>query len=331
MSEKPNTDHYVRSINEVEPNNNGNVNIAVATSHNIFEVFSMLSTETPNGALPLWTGQWINGCNTLFPEFWNRALVLQSAGAIRVVDNATYESELTTYGETGAFVIDTTNHNIRLPKIVNFLRGISDLSSIGTPQGDAIRNLTGKAYPMFDGSTPLEGSESTGSFRRSTGTFSSEINGVYWGVDGENSEKPSTIATGELIFDASNVVPTSDENRPKNISCAMFIQVYNAVGDMSSINVSELVNRVTILENTKLCGIPNYINGTSLSGLSTYTCPVAGVAVMYAGENKSVAINDSIVLYTSYAQGMFIVDAGDVLTHSDTFATDRYNMFYPFK
>ena len=41
-----------------------------------FEIFYSMSTETPAGAYPLWTGELIPNCGELLPDFWNKALEL---------------------------------------------------------------------------------------------------------------------------------------------------------------------------------------------------------------------------------------------------------------
>lgn len=84
----------------------------------LFEVFYSLSTETPAGARPLWTGERIYNCKNEYKAFWNKALKLKAAGKIRVVDQATWDKEVAApdissgnasnakqFGQTGAFVI----------------------------------------------------------------------------------------------------------------------------------------------------------------------------------------------------------------------------------
>lgn len=93
----------------------------ISGAKNIFEVFYSMSRETPPGAYPLNTGEWIRGCQTLYPEFYAKALEYQPKGYIRVVSNETYESELASTGQCGAFVI--SNGDIRLPKITRYIRG----------------------------------------------------------------------------------------------------------------------------------------------------------------------------------------------------------------
>lgn len=54
----------------------------------IFEVFYSTTTDTPRGAFPLWTGEWIENCKTKYPSFWSKALELRDAetGAFAYAD-----------------------------------------------------------------------------------------------------------------------------------------------------------------------------------------------------------------------------------------------------
>jgi len=80
-----------------------------------FEIFHTLSTQTPPGAFPLWTGEWIENCRTKYPSFWNKALELRDA-------------------DTGAFVYaDMT------PVAMPFLKGTNNTTTTadGTWTGEA--------------------------------------------------------------------------------------------------------------------------------------------------------------------------------------------------
>jgi len=82
-------------------------------------------------------------------------------------------------------------------------RGVDTGRNIGTSQSDTIRNITGT---FTDIRVRLNGITTT------SGAFTS-TNGVY-SADSSNG----SAITKNYNFDASNVVPTSNENRPRNIS-----------------------------------------------------------------------------------------------------------------
>lgn len=88
-------------------------------------------------------------------------------------------------------------------------RGIDGGRNIGTYQGDAIRNISG----WFNASGPWSNGVAGGSFY-TNGSVAGNTPG------GNNS---SQGAQTSYVFNAANVVPTANENRPRNISLAVYI------------------------------------------------------------------------------------------------------------
>ena len=95
-------------------------------------------------------------------------------------------------------------------------RGIDSGRTLGSAQGDAIRNITGKidsgknsALQLFDYIEP-------------TGAFGVEKSWKQWTSEGSggNDNIPRAIT-----FDASSVVPTAPENRPRNIALLACIKI----------------------------------------------------------------------------------------------------------
>lgn len=195
----------------------------------IFEVFYSTSATTPRGAFPLWTGETITNCQTLYPTFWQRALEYQGNGTIRVVTSTVYEQEIATYGECGAFVIDTATGNIRLPKITSYISSIKDASSIGTTLPAAIPNIEGS---LGNVSSPTN----SGPFKYTRGTDYG-----YYNPDGYN---------GHVTFDASRVSSVykddiGDTVQPPSVCLALYIQVFNSITPTAT---TDLEARVGVLE-----------------------------------------------------------------------------------
>lgn len=82
-------------------------------------------------------------------------------------------------------------------------KGIDIDRELGSTQGDAIRNITGKF---------------TGGFSTAFATGAFKIIGQSSGQDG------STASQRVYEFNASNVVPTANENRPQNIAAIYVIK-----------------------------------------------------------------------------------------------------------
>lgn len=84
-----------------------------------------------------------------------------------------------------------------------FVRGTGgNAAALGVAQGDAIRNITGTAHnAQF-----LEDMSFSGAFKRS---YPGALHGVGSGTEIQNVV---------IVLDASQVVPTADENRPANVA-----------------------------------------------------------------------------------------------------------------
>lgn len=103
-----------------------------------------------------------------------------------------------------------------------FIRNAANGLAVGTKQGDAIRNITGKIdsgnrsnEQLFDTAVP------EGAF----GIDKARKNWTYDG-DGGGTDRPSAIT-----FDASRVVPTADENRPKALVLKLCIKAADTLGE----------------------------------------------------------------------------------------------------
>lgn len=203
----------------------------------------------------------------------------------------------------------------------------------GSAQEDAIRNITGTISAGFaDASTANEGAF---------------CNAVQTGAYGYGS---STHFKSD--FDASRVVPTAAENRPRNIALLACIKAFDTVTNPGLIDVTELANEVSGKADRNLSnvmpsgidtcvrwGIPDYKRKVSLSESDfPYTVGKPGLFTLGTGggNNDKVYVNDDLVFYTyvNEAYGMSngcFVDSGDVLTISLSGAGGRNFNFYPFK
>ncbi len=196
-------------------------------SKDIFEVFYSTSTATPRGAFPLWTGEMITNCKTLYPTFYQKALEYQTSGKIRVVTPTVYEQELTTYGECGAFVIDTATGNIRLPKITRFISSLDAVGDIGVAKNDMLVDHT-----------------HTNDYTNVSGNASPTADGVH------GSAMPAERATRNTTVSASNSKTTvGNEVQPKHVRLALYIQVYNSI---TASAITDLDARVGVLEQNAI-------------------------------------------------------------------------------
>ena len=91
-----------------------------------------------------------------------------------------------------------------------FIRSTSTERTIGSIQGDAIRNITGNLFTYIQANS----TGGAGVFSKTKGS-----NQRYTGHADYSAQY-----TGNLIFDASDSVPTADENRPVNMALMPIIK-----------------------------------------------------------------------------------------------------------
>ena len=159
--------------------------------------------EGPQGSsVPPGCFMWF--CGSVAPAGW-----LECNGTILQISQypELYAAISTTYGGDGV----TT---FALPDLTKdsglFIRSTSTERTVGSVQGDAIRNITGKLQTNIS----IGPSGGTGVFSKMTGK-----NQTYGGHTQYTDRFTST-----LIFDASDSVPTADENRPVNMALIPIIK-----------------------------------------------------------------------------------------------------------
>lgn len=138
---------------------------------------------------------------------------LKANGA--AVSRTTYAALFAAIGTTFGAGDGRTTFN--LPDLRGeFLRGLDDGRNVdggrrlGTHQGDAIRNIVGK----LDGSNLGGGNQVLEGKMIATGAIGTEYKQRSWSGDQSGWGEQSV----SFDFDASRVVPTANENRPRNIA-----------------------------------------------------------------------------------------------------------------
>lgn len=144
-------------------------------------------------------GQILNRAD--YPELWS----MVNAGRFASVTDAVWLSDVS---KRGSYSTGNGSTTFRLPDLNGgqagsipdlFLRG-SSTTPVGTVLSDAIRNITGN----------LGDSRAIGT-KLTSGAFSYVV-----GADSTGTGSAGT-AISNFTFDASRVVPTADENRPKSV------------------------------------------------------------------------------------------------------------------
>lgn len=148
-------------------------------------------------------GQVLNRAD--YPELWN----MVNAGRFASVTDAVWLSDVS---KRGAYSTGNGSTTFRLPDLNGgqagsipdlFLRG-TKATNAGTVLDDAIRNITGAFGTIAD---QYSSNSASGSFEKIEGAYSQWL-GHSNGANGN---------LGSFSFNASRVVPTADENRPKSV------------------------------------------------------------------------------------------------------------------
>ena len=177
--------------------NGGNSN---GIGKHVGEVFYYLGRSAPRGALVA------DGTLVVredHPELWKH---VQEKGL--VVAEADWLAQAADQSSVGVFSDGDGATTFRLPKLQDYLRGVEDPQQVGTWQGDAIRNIVG----WIDGYT---------SFVQADGAYTLQNKGL------DNIVGSTSQCYHGATFNASRVVPTAEENRPKTIRLLVCVQAHD--------------------------------------------------------------------------------------------------------
>jgi len=194
----------------------------------MFDIYFSITSNTPLGAYPLWTGETITNCKLLYPDFWKQLNKLADSGKVPTVESESeYESKVSTYGSCASFYIDSLNGHVRLPKITRFISSISSLSEMATLENDA-----NKAHTHNLRATPASGDrEATTTRYLGSGTGNSKSDRIW--SDTYTLENTATVtSSGE------------SEAHPKNVRLCLYLQVANNTAEISELDVDVLIKQM---------------------------------------------------------------------------------------
>ena len=150
---------------------------------------------------------------TTAPEGWLKA---NGAAVSRTLYAALFQSIGTTYGTgDGRTTFNLPDLRGEFVRGWDDGRGIDSRRALGSAQSDAIRNITGKLDSGQNQAEQLFDNVIT------SGAFEKEQATKQWTFDSSARGAAVTAVT----FDASRVVPTANENRPRNIALLACIKI----------------------------------------------------------------------------------------------------------
>ena len=203
---------------------------------------------TPPAGAYLLNGQTITNCRGLYPRFWEW---VQNAG-VRLIDDATYDSEIASAGVCGGFVVDTSAGSVRLPNDVNGTLWGANADTIGQSLAAGLPNITAEWQAVH------------GTYAGGNDYFN--VDGAIEYIASENSRNgkdvrgntSSTAAGDRLGFDASRSNSTygnSDTVQPPAIRVSWCIQVFNAATALSEQESAQLASLMQTKAQTDLANI----------------------------------------------------------------------------
>lgn len=186
-------------------------------------ITARLSKKPEAGELALDTGALVS--RATYPDLWT--WVQANAPLLSETD---WQTQAAAQTSVGAYSTGDGSTTFRLPRLLDYFRG-GAAADVGKWQGDAIRNITGSAAPFSD-------YPSGDAHNAVSGAFSAVGNGYI----GNASVSPNDNA--RLDFDASRVVPTADENRPKTIKVLYCVKAFDAETNPGLVDLTALANEV---------------------------------------------------------------------------------------
>ncbi|EGJ50261.1 gp53-like domain-containing protein [Desulfocurvibacter africanus] len=190
-------------------------------------------TTPPPGMLAINDGASVSRAS--WPQLWEYA---QTCGLL--ITEAEWQAQAAAQSSVGYFSDGDGATTFRLPRLRDYLRGAdpSNGRAVGAWQSDAIRNITGTfgagGDVGFSGSTPVGGAFKISNTART------------------NAPSPFSASSRDIAIDASLVVPTADENRPKSINWLPCIQAASVPVNAGTVDMLALASEVAGLEGSKV-------------------------------------------------------------------------------
>lgn len=200
----------------------------------MLDIYYSFSSVAPTGAYPLWTGETINHCKSLYPQFWNKVKNLAQMGNLTLISLEEYEERLENYGQCAAFYIDELNGHLRLPKITRFISSISELSERSKEEKAGLPNIKGSGY--WNMLNDIKAEDDSAVYGDSSGVrHLRQTNGnEHYG-------------TARMMFDASRsneIFGASDTVQPPAVKLCLYIQVANNLGELSELDTQAIAKEL---------------------------------------------------------------------------------------
>lgn len=272
-----------------------------------------------NAGLHLADGALIDGTG-VYKEFYEHMSSVYDAGHTSIfATEADWQTAVSTYGKCGKYVLDTTNHTIRLPKIPGFVEGTLTEADIGDFVAAGLPNITGSLDGLRGGNTD---SNYTGAFSKGTST-----------------SRPANAGSGvsQAMFDASrssSIYGNSTTVQPEAIKVYVYVVIANKTKTAITADIDEIATDLNGKVNLDSSwGFPSatYDDLTLGASGTEYTAPADGWffagGVSTGAWVKMTCNNISVINYIPNGNGSYVsiqAKKGAVMTleYSNTNITD---------
>lgn len=211
----------------------------------MLDVYYSFSGTAPVGAYPLWTGETITNCKSLYPQFWNKINTMSKLGTLQTVTAEEYAEKLETYGQCASFYIDSLNGHVRLPKISKFISSIADLTELAKEEKAGLPNITGSLRPYRMGEP--------------SGAFYNSENGDFYHTNSKDGSSSGAQCT--TMFDASkssDIYGASNTVQPPAVKLCLYLQVANNTAEISELDVNAVIEQMNTALNALQAAYDKY-------------------------------------------------------------------------
>lgn len=279
-----------------------------------------------------------------YEAFCNKVVSEVQAGNWFACSEDEYNSDISTYGQCGKFVV--SNDYIRIPTITRFIGATITLSEIGKTYKESLPNITGA---IRVGSHKLSGIEDTitkGAFEVDENS-SDNIN-LTGGSIRFNNVKFDASRSSSTYQDGAKVQPDhtkypyymviSTEGQTAEVGVDIN-KVYEDMNLKANTNLSNVASVASSFKETSVgWGMPDYSARISLTAqqlLDGYTAPVDGVVTITGqATNGSYFLVDNVgvgFVGGQTSQSYAPVEKGSVVSLSASLNIVRNIFFYPLK
>lgn len=258
-----------------------------------------------------------------------------------------WQSSITSYGECGKFVYDSTNNTVRLPKITGIIEGTSDLTTLGDLVEAGLPNITGNVNWKDGGQGHTEVMSSSGALYKDN-----QANVTYPSSGGTSTNYRGFSIDASL---SSSIYGNSTTVQPQTIKVLYYIVVGTNSKTEIQVDIDEIATDLNSKVDKDLANmnpsqsaidtimswvLPDYSSAISFA-TSGYTAPSNGYiyVVTTANNNNSwdtVYIN-SVEAYTFKHNDGYAMASSSIIPVAKndviSFSSNRFGTlkFFPMK